>query len=77
MWCVCVSCTCINAHITCIMNNNRCVCYLWLTPVELEVLYDEREALNLLDLTLVLVQVGQRALTKQSQPLLSMKKKHC
>ena len=60
------------------MNNNRCVCYLWLTPVELEVLYDEREALDLLDLTLVLVQIGQRALTKQSQPLLSMKKKkHC
>ena len=38
--------------------------YLWLTPVEFEVLYDEREALDLLDLTLVLVHVGQRAFSK-------------
>ena len=44
--------------------------YLWLTPVQFEVLYDERETLDLLNLTLILVEVGQRAFTKQSQPLL-------
>ena len=46
-----------------------CVCvwgggYLWLTPVQFEILYDERETLDLLNLTFILVHVGQRAFTK-------------
>lgn len=49
-----------------------CAFYLWLVPVEFEVLYDERETLYLLNLTLVFVQVRQSALTKNPQPLLWM-----